>query len=157
MTSSVRMGGLIAVLILLTPTATFAQDWTTEERQVLDRVEQCIDFFNTDQFDGIMDCIHDDFSGWVYGDPVLRGKNNFATLGRFFMENLSTSAAEFRPLDVMVLGDVAVVHYYTYTIYDGSMNVSRDRWTDILVKEDDGAWRWIADHGGTDSTSGSGD
>ncbi|MBT8401103.1 MAG: nuclear transport factor 2 family protein [Rhodothermia bacterium] len=154
MTGSIRRSGLIAALFVTTVPATFAQDWTPEQRQVLDRVEQCIDFFNSDQFEGIVDCIHDDFSGWLYGDPVLRGKNNFLTLGRFYMDNLSVSAAEFRPLDVILLGNVAIVHYYTYTIFDGTMEVSRDRWTDILVNEE-GTWRWIADHGGTDSGSDS--
>ncbi len=152
MTGCIRMCGLNALLLTLMVPVTLAQDWTPAQQQVLDRVEQCIDFFNSDQFEGIMDCIHDDFSGWLYGDPVLRGKNNFSTLGRFYMENLSVSAAEFRPLKVLILGDVAVVHYYTYTIYDGTMEVSRDRWTDILVN-DGGTWRWIADHGGTDPGS----
>lgn len=149
-----RIVGLIAVLPAVIAPSTRAQDWTPEQQEVLDRVEQCIDFFNSDQFEGVMDCIHDDFRGWLYGDPVLRGKNNFSTLGRFYMDNLSVSASEFRPLDVTILGDVAVVHYYTYTIFDGTMEVSRDRWTDILVNND-GTWRWIADHGGTDSASDS--
>lgn len=111
-------------------------------------METCVNFFYEQNADGLLDCIHDDFSGFLYGEPIPRGKNNFATIGRYFMENIKVDASEMRPLDIIVRDDFAIVHYYGFTVYEGSMEVSQDRWTDILVRED-GVWKWIADHGGT--------
>ena len=137
-----------AMSVLLCTGFAQAQQWSDEQLEVWDRVETCTNFFYAQNADGMLDCIHDDFSGFLYGEPIPRGKDNFATIGRYFMENVKVAASEMRPLAIIVRGDFAVVHYYGFAVYEGSLEVSQDRWTDILVRED-GVWRWIADHGGT--------
>ena len=115
---------------------------------VWNRVEECSGFAFAQNADGVLDCVHEDFSGFLYGDPVPRTKNNFATIARYFIENMKVAAYELRPVHILVRGDFAVVHYYVFTVYEGSMGISQDKWTDVLVRED-GVWRWIADHGGS--------
>lgn len=137
-----------ALSVLVCASVAQAQQWSDEQLEVWTRVETCVNFFYEQNADGLLDCIHDDFSGFLYGEPIPRGKNNFATIGRYFMENIKVAASEMRPLDIIVRDDFAIVHYYGFTVYEGSMEVSQDRWTDILVRED-GVWKWIADHGGT--------
>jgi len=138
-----------ACLVLLAWAGTVqAQDWTSEQLEVWNRVEACTGFAYGQNFDGLLDCAHDDFSGFLYGDPVPRGKNTFEALGRYFLENIKVAAYEMRPVAIIVHDDLAVVHYYAFTVYEGSMEISQDKWTDVLVRED-GVWRWIADHGGT--------
>ena len=138
----------IALLVCAVTFPSQAQDWSAAQMEVWGRIVECTDFFTDQNHEAMLDCIHDDFSGWLYGEPIPRSKSNYETIGRFFVDNVKTAAHEMRPLEIMVLGNVAVVHYYGFTIYEGSMNVVQDKWTDIMLKED-GTWRWIADHGGT--------
>ncbi len=137
-----------AAFLLALPATALGQSWTKEQQEVWNRVQACVGYFTAQNVDAVMDCIHDDFVGWLYGEPVPRGKNNFRTIGKYFMENVRVSASEMRPVSIMVRGDFAIVHYYGFNVYEGSMDVVQDKWTDILVREG-GVWRWIADHGGT--------
>ncbi len=98
-----------------------------------------------------MDCIHDDFSGWLYTEPVPRGKSNFESIGQYFIKTRDVVAGELRPIDILVYGNFAVIHYFYIDITkdeDGKEDISQGRWTDVMVKEG-GKWRWIADHGGS--------
>ncbi len=125
-----------------------AQDWSPQQKEVWSRVQQCLDFFVAKNFDSMGGCVHDRFSGWLYGEPVPRGKAYFNTVTRHIMESVSVATYDLRPVSIVVIDDVAVVHYYSFMVFEGSLNVTQDKWTDVLVKEN-GVWRWIADHGGT--------
>jgi len=139
---------ITAILVLLACAGSVqAQEWTSEQLEVWNRVAECTGFAVGQNLDGLLDCVHDDFSGFLYGDPVPRGKDSFTALVPYFIENMKVAAHEMRPVAIIVRGDMAVVHYYGFTVYEGSMEISQDKWTDVLVRED-GVWRWIADHGG---------
>ena len=59
---------------------------------------------------------------------------------------------ELYPLAITVDGDVAVAHYlYSVAFRDkeGQIEVSNGRYTDVLVRKEDG-WKFIAWHGGDD-------
>jgi len=54
-----------------------------------------------------------------------------------------------KPLDILVMGDIAVLHYYlpTRQTIDGKETEEQGRWTDVWKKEG-GKWLLIADSGG---------
>lgn len=57
-----------------------------------------------------------------------------------------------KPLAVRIIDDVAIIHYYNYTLSrnkDGKETRDRRRYMDVMVKQG-GKWMWIADHGGQD-------
>ena len=61
-------------------------------------------------------------------------------------------AHELYPLEIVVEGDTAIVHYLYSSAYkdkDGEVETSHGRFTDILVRTTDG-WRFLGWHGGDD-------
>ena len=71
---------------------------------------------------------------------------------RFNNEQSELIAHELYPLSIVVHDDVAIAHY-VYTSAnedkDGKVEVSNGRYTDVLVRTDNG-WKFIAWHGGDD-------
>ena len=60
---------------------------------------------------------------------------------------------ELYPLAIVVHGDVAVAHYLYSSAFEdkeGKIEVNNGRYTDVLVKTDEG-WRFISWHGGDDT------
>ena len=96
----------------------------------------------------------DDFSGWSKTSPAPRGKSSTKMWNRFSEQISSMVAHELYPLSIVVHGDVAVAHYmYTSAnkqkSRDGKIETSNGRYTDILVRTDDG-WKFLAWAGGND-------
>jgi ketosteroid isomerase-like protein len=128
-----------------------AAEWSAEQAEVWAAIEACDTNFREKRIEDAMDCIHDDFSGWLYSEPVPRGKDNFEKVGTYFLKTRETVAGELRPIDILVYDDFAVIHYFYIEVSkdeSGEENISQGRWTDIMIKEK-GKWRWIADHGGS--------
>lgn len=142
------IAGAVCLCAAFFSTTASAQDWSPQQKEVWARVQECTGFFVAKNFDAMSGCVHDRFSGWLYGEPVPRTKTYFNSVARYMMENSSVATYDMRPVSILVVDDMAVVHYYLFMVFDGSPEVSQDRWTDVLVKEG-GVWRWIADHGGT--------
>ena len=94
----------------------------------------------------------DDFSGWPNESPAPRSKASMKMWNRFSDEQGSMIQHELYPLAIVVHGDMAVAHYlYTAASQDKDkkVEVKNGRFTDILVKTDDG-WKFVAWHGGAD-------
>ena len=94
----------------------------------------------------------DEFSGWDKSSPAPRGKGSTIYWNRLDERQGKTVAHELYPLSIVVEGDVAVVHYlYTSAFEDrsGTIEMSNGRFTDILIRSDDG-WKFLSWHGGDD-------
>ncbi|MCH8866268.1 MAG: nuclear transport factor 2 family protein [Proteobacteria bacterium] len=94
----------------------------------------------------------DDFSGWGKNSPAPRSKTSIIMWDRFYAGQGKTIAHELYPLDIRVHGDVAIAHYlYTSAFQnkDDTVEVDNGRFTDVLVRTEDG-WKFIAWHGGDD-------
>jgi ketosteroid isomerase-like protein len=110
-------------------------------------IERCA---NTDDFGEFRGCFHDDFSGWAHAESVPRGIRNVETIGRYLFDQADVRAIELRPIEVRAYGNFAFAHYVAIAVEghpDGSVETHEERWTDILIKEND-RWYWIGDHGG---------
>ncbi len=96
----------------------------------------------------------DDFSGWGNGSPAPQNKTSTKMWNRFNEKISQMVAHELYPLSIVVHGDVAVAHYlYTSANEqkkkDGGIETVNGRYTDILVRTDDG-WKFLAWAGGED-------
>lgn len=96
----------------------------------------------------------DDFSGWSKESPAPRGKASTKMWDRFNDEVSQMVAHELYPLSIVVHDDVAIAHYMFTSANkskskDGKIETSNGRYTDILVRTDDG-WKFIAWSGGSD-------
>jgi len=96
--------------------------------------------------------MHDDLSAWEKTSPVPRDKDSMEMWYRFNQRTGKLVAHELYALSIIVHDDVAVAHYLYSTAYetkDGDFARSNGRYTDILVRTDDG-WKFLAWHGGDD-------
>jgi len=94
----------------------------------------------------------DDFSGWGANSPAPRSKSSTKMWDRFNEQLGKMLAHELYPLSIVVHDDVAVAHYLYSSAFkskDGDIEMSNGRYTDVLVRTDDG-WRFLTWHGGED-------
>lgn len=94
----------------------------------------------------------DDFSGWDKSSPAPRSKNSTIYWNRFAERQGETIAHELYPLSILVRGDTAIAHYLYTTAFqskDGEIEVTNGRFTDVLVRTDQG-WKFLSWHGGAD-------
>lgn len=94
----------------------------------------------------------EEFSGWPNSSPAPRSKSSTKLWNRFNQRLAKLVEHELYPLSIVVQGDMAVAHYlYTSATesQDGDIETSNGRFTDVLVRTDDG-WKFLAWHGGDD-------
>jgi ketosteroid isomerase-like protein len=96
----------------------------------------------------------DDFSGWGKESPAPRSKASTKMWNRFNEQISEMVAHELYPLSIVVHDDVAIAHYMYRSATkdsdkDGKIETINGRYTDILVRTDDG-WKFIAWAGGGD-------
>lgn len=92
------------------------------------------------------------FYGWTKGTPAPRSKASTRMWNNFASEQGEMIAHELYPLEIVVEGDTAIVHYLyssSYQSKDGKVETNHGRYTDILVRTDAG-WRFLGWHGGDD-------
>ncbi len=137
-------------IVFLSPVSTLAQRWSANQTEVWSALETCVSHFVNDELEAALACFHPDFSGWLYGEPVPRGKDYALKMDPYFVETRDVRAWELRPIDIWVKGDFAIAHYmgnFVEILPNGTEDIYQVRWTDIMVKEN-GKWMWISDHGG---------
>ena len=94
----------------------------------------------------------DDFTGWPKNSPAPRNKASTKMWNRFNESQGKLVAHELYPLAIVVHDDVAVAHYLYTSAYknkDGEVEMNNGRYSDVLVRTEDG-WRFLTWHGGTD-------
>jgi ketosteroid isomerase-like protein len=130
-----------------------AQEWSAEQQEVWKAVENWWELEKNNDVEGIKALFHKDYIGWFWEDSapvghadVLKWADHMIPKGKIVYTNL-------KPLDILVIGDVAVIHYYysNFQTVDGKETVERGRWTEVRKKEGD-KWLLIADSGGALST-----
>ena len=100
----------------------------------------------------IDELLAENFAGWSKDSPAPRSKSSVAMWDRFAATQGKMVAHELYPLSIIVHADVAIAHYlYTSANEDtdGKVEMSNGRFTDVLVRSEDG-WQFIAWHGGDD-------
>jgi len=143
------------VLVLIGPllvSATLAQDTTDDEADVLLTIEREWEAAQKGDQDKVDDMLTEDFMGWGKTSPAPRTKSSNSQWRRFADQMGEVVRYELYPMSITVHGDVAVAHYLYSTAFenkDGEIEMSNGRYTDVLVRTDDG-WKFLAWHGGDD-------
>ena len=94
----------------------------------------------------------EDFQGWDKQSPHPRDKKSTKMWNRVSEQMTDMVAHELYPIRIVVNGDVAVAHYLFTSAakdQDGKIETRNGRYTDVLLRTDDG-WKFIAWHGGED-------
>ncbi len=137
----------ILAIVSLLPLTVFADDWTAEQREVLAWEEACI---NADNAKDFVDCFHEDFEGWGLNSAVPTTKSDRRALAENGFASFDADVLLFKPLSVIVKGNIAVINYITVAKVKNNdtdeITYETERWTDVAIK-DGRQWTWIADHG----------
>jgi len=156
MTQLRKLGLLLAGTLVAVAATASAQEATTtqvnEHADVWSVVEQQWNAQEDGDKRWIDRLLTDDFSGWGKSSPAPRGKASTKMWNRFNEQVSQMVQHELYPLSITVNGDVGIVHYlYTTAVEDkdGKIETSNGRYTDILLRTDDG-WKFVAWHGGDD-------
>jgi ketosteroid isomerase-like protein len=144
--------GIFLLVCLLFPinTGLVAQEWTDAQKEILKQIEESYELWVKKDVEGFLNYIHDDYCGWHYESGVTQKKSSFVNMANHYFPKTEVIFYELTPLNVQVLDDVAIVHYYFYFLMkdsEGKEQTSQSRYTDILLKEND-RWLLISDHGG---------
>ena len=143
---------LLTSVFLLSFASAFSQESADDSVDVWSVIEQ---EWNADQ-DGDRDwpdrLLTENFSGWGYDSPAPRSKTSTKMWDRFSEQLGKMVTHELYPLSIVVHSDVAVAHYLYSSAFkskDGEIEVSNGRYTDVLVRTDEG-WLFLTWHGGDD-------
>ncbi|MEL7185839.1 MAG: nuclear transport factor 2 family protein [Pseudomonadota bacterium] len=127
-------------------------DTTQDEADVWAVVEEVWNADENGDREWIDRLLTDDFTGWNKNTPVPRNRASIKMWDRFAEQEGQLVAHELYPYRIIVRGDTAVAHYLYSSAYkatDGTISRSNGRYTDVLVRTDDG-WKFLAWHGGDD-------
>ena len=130
----------------------YAQDGHDDSTDVWIAVEAQWDADENGDTKWIDRMLADNFFGWGKDNPAPRSKSSTRMWDRFNDEQGKMVAHELYPLEIVVEGDTAIAHYLYSSAYenkDGEVNTSHGRFTDILIRTDDG-WKFLGWHGGDD-------
>lgn len=152
------MQGLNSYKIILAATAVLlsglaaAQDSAGDQASVWSVVEQQWNEVEDGDRKWMDELLADDFTGWPKNSPAPRNKASTKMWNRFNESQGKMVAHELYPLSIVVRGDVAVAHYMYTSAYkdkDGDVEMNNGRYSDVLVRTDDG-WKFLSWHGGSD-------
>ena len=145
------------LLLLISPEQLQAQTWSAAEKEVLQALDECHVAYKEEDLEALMaTCYHDDYVRFRYGAPTTFDKADVRKGTQIDWANSDVVEWWVKPLAIRIVGDVAIIHYYSYFRYrdeDGKETGGRNRFTDVWVKQE-GKWLKIADHGGTDPVAG---
>jgi ketosteroid isomerase-like protein len=142
----------ITVTALLLAGTAIAQDEHKDETDVWIAVEAQWDANENGDKNWIDRMLMDSFYAWSKGTPAPRSKSSTRMWDRFDSEQGKIVAHELYPLEIVVEGDTAIVHYLYSSAYQSKekdVKTTHGRYTDILVRTEDG-WKFIGWHGGDD-------
>ncbi len=140
-------------LLLLTavcwPVISLSQEWTQEEKEVLEVDKKMIGAWAERDLEAYMNCLHEDFVGWFQKDPLPIDKKSLRYWEDHWLSTSKIHRYENKPILVNVTGDVAVVFLYCWVLRENEdgKKLVYSKWTETFKKEN-GKWLIIAMSGG---------
>ena len=143
---------VLTSVLLLGFTSAFAQETTDDPADVWSVIEEEWNANEKGDRKWPDRLLTDDFTGWGKDSPAPRDRASTKMWDRFDEQTGKMIAHELYPLSIIVHDDVAVAHYLYSSAYeskDGEIEMSNGRYTDVLVRTENG-WKFLAWHGGDD-------
>lgn len=143
---------VLAAAVLLLSGFAAAQDTVGDQAGVWAVVERQWNAVEDGDKKWIDELLADDFTGWPKNAPAPRNKASTKMWNRFNESQGKVVAHELYPLAIVIHGDVAVAHYLYTSAYknkDDDVEMNNGRYSDVLVRTDDG-WKFLSWHGGND-------
>lgn len=146
-----KLAAVVALLIgFLVTSSLTAQEWTKEQLEVWNVSQMMWEKWKAKDIEGAYANIHDSYQGWNNEVPLPMSKKKWMNQMKQNLEMMSDLTYSNEPARIVVLGDVAVIHYY----YSYGFMMSKDdkkkwisdqgKYTEFFVK-DKGQWMMIGD------------
>jgi len=149
-----RIISLVVIgLAILASTVLFAQEWSTDQKDVWKNVETYWDLGAKGDVEGFLEYVHSNFSGWNNSAHLPDDRATHVKFIKFYQPKTKTLLYNIQPLAIKIHGNVAIVHYSYISVFmygEEKEKSVQGRWTDILIKQGD-KWIMIGDHGGATS------
>ena len=152
MNFSTRLTLTVTSVFLMASATAFAQDSHDDQADVWATIEEQWEAEEKGDKEWMDLLLAENFSGWGKSSPAPRSKTSTIMWDRFGDEQGRMVEHELYPLAIVVDGDLAVAHYLYSSAYedkDEDVKMDNGRYTDVLVRSDEG-WKFIAWHGGDD-------
>ena len=152
MDASIKLKFFLTALVLTASGAALGQGAADDAADVILTVEEQWEAEQEGDKDWIAEKLHEKFSGWTKEAPAPRSKSSTELWDRFSDTQGRMIEHELYFQNIVVQGDVAIAHYFYTSAYedkDDEVEISNGRYTDVLLRTEDG-WKFIAWHGGDD-------
>ncbi len=140
----------VITIAFLSATTLVAQDWSKEQKEVWQVVENSWAKWQEGDIDASVEGIHEKYLGWNIEMPLPTTKEKWVKDIKQWKDNVTMDYYDIVPARIVVYKDVAVIHYYyeqsmTYTKDDEKKTYKFDgKNTEFYIKED-GKWFLIGD------------
>jgi hypothetical protein len=151
-----RLFSFFAVLfaVILLSGNSFAQQWTSEQKDVWASEIKNWNDFQSGNLDAFMSYFDENSRDWDFGDNAPQNKADMGKGMKAFYDSSSVVYYTLTPITIWVNDNYAYAQYY-YTMLTkdkitGKQQANQGNWTDILLKEN-GKWMLVGDRGGRTS------
>ena len=139
----------LVLMFAFLPLLVSAQNWTPEEKEVLEVDSKMEKAWVERDLDGYMDCLHKDFVGWFQKDPIPIDKKSLRSWEKHWLSTSKIIHSEIKPVSVVISGDVAILYLYHWVLREDEKGkeLGYNKWTEIFKKEN-GKWLILGMSGG---------
>ena len=149
MLKKMKLFTLILVAVLFLSGKQYAQQWSSEQKEVWTGVQKYWEI-NTSDPVAYYKYFDESYLGWSYQNETPGTKEAGLKASKYYTTKSKQKFNDLTPARIWVKGDFAFVHYYYTQVSEsneGKPITEKGRWTDILMKKN-GTWMIIGDHGG---------
>lgn len=140
----------IIVLFALTAARLSAQEWTTEQKEVWQVIENTWKNLKAGNVDPAAFAFHEKYQGWSTSEPLPLSREQATQLLQPLKDSWKIADYSINPARIAVAGNAAVVHYYfrfTLVIAIGDekkITNPQGKYTEFYIKEN-GQWLCLGD------------
>ncbi len=113
----------------------FGQEWSAEQKEITNVIKTVWDSLVKGDYETVDKLWHKDGSWWNAALALPQDKTTY--LGG--LKKVKFPSAEVKPVEVKVIGNTALMHYYYSFTVEGNSNVMNGRAAATLTKQD-GKW-----------------
>jgi hypothetical protein len=140
----------IIIIVTLFATKLSAQEWTAEQKEVWQVIENTWKNLQAGNVDPSFYVFHEKYQGWSNSEPLPLSKEKAIQVFQHLKDTWKIPDYSINPARIAVVGNAAVVHYYfhfTLVVAVGDEKKTNDmkgKYTEFYIKED-GKWLCLGD------------
>jgi len=138
---SINIPVLVCVFVVATSFSAFGQEWTAEEKELLEAVEGDWEYLKNGNVEALMVNFHDKMLA-LYGDnPTPLSKSQIEKGNKWIVDNYVPTFIKLKPIAINIVNNVANVFYlYKWESKNREISDSGRRMT-TMIREDN---KWVS-------------